>query len=241
MMKKELILSFAIALILAGCATSQHEAPVGKTSLDGSWKSTTSSATLRFEQGKLSGNDGCNQFMGSYTTNGKQLSISDKMMSTMMACPAMEKSAAFKTALTSAKLYENEGKKLQLIGADGKTLLEFQALSSVPEDGTYVIKNLNNGKQAVHTLKTPISMSLDKGKMLGNTGCNQYSTTYSLQESHITIGLPATTRKMCPPELMEQEQHFIAALQKSSQISRNGEKWEVRDATSALQFSMIQE
>lgn len=241
-MKKELLLPIASLLLLVGCATSQHEAPVATSSLDGNWKSATSTAHLRFEKGKLSGNDGCNQFMGSYTTNGQQITISDKMMSTMMACPTMEKSAAFKTALTSAKLYENNGQTLTLIGADGKTLLELQALSNTPQEGLYTIKHLNNGRQAVVSLKTPISMQLgNDGKMSGNTGCNQYTTTYTIKDDQLTVGFPATTRKLCPPELMEQEQQFISALQKGSKMSRNGEKWEVRDSAGALQFSMMKE
>jgi len=231
-----------ITLLLSGCATSEHAMKVPETSLDGDWKSAVSKATVHFEKGKISGNDGCNQFIGSYVTQGNSLSVSDKMMSTMMACPAMEKSAAFKSALTSAKIYENDGKKLILIGEDGKPLLELQALSNTPEEGLYAIQYLNNGKQAVVSVKTPISMQLSSdGKMSGNTGCNQYTTSYTIKENQLTIGFPATTRKMCPPEQMEQEQQFLNALQKGAKISRNGEKWEVRDAAGALQFSLTKE
>ncbi len=231
-----------ITLLLSGCVTSEHAMKVPKTSLDGDWKSTTSKATVRFEKGKISGNDGCNQFMGSYVTQENTLSISDKMMSTMMACPAMEKSAAFKSALTSAKIYENDGKKLLLIGVDGKPLLELQALSNTPQEGLYTIKYLNNGKQAVVSVKTPITMQLSSdGKMSGSTGCNLYTTSYTIKENQLTIGFPATTRKMCSPEQMEQEQQFLNALQKGSKISRNGEKWEIRDVAGALQFSLTKE
>lgn len=232
----------AITLLLSGCATSEHTMKVPQTSLDGDWKSTTSKATVRFDKGKISGNDGCNQFMGSYVTQENTLSISDKMMSTMMACPAMERSVAFKNALTSAKIYENDGKKLLLIGTDGKPLLELQALPHTPQEGLYTIKYLNNGKQAVVSVKTPIIMQLSSdGKMSGSTGCNLYTTSYTIKENQLTIGFPATTRKMCPQEQMEQEQQFLNALQKGSKISRNGERWEVRDAAGALQFSLIKE
>lgn len=240
-MKKQTIFAIFISLLLTGCATSQHEAPVAQTSLDGSWKSTTSNAHIRFEKGKLSGNDGCNQFIGSYSSDGTRISVSENMMSTMMACPAMEKSAAFKSALLSAKIYENNASTLVLLGADGKPLLELQALSKIPLKGAYALNYLNNGKQIITKVKTPITMELSNdGKMDGSTGCNQYTTTYTIRDNNITIGFPATTRKMCTPELMEQEQNFINALQKSSRISRNGERWEVRDDTGALQFSMIQ-
>jgi len=235
-------LILTITLFLSGCATPLHEAPVAQTSLDGSWKSTVSNATLRFEKGKLNGNDGCNQFIGSYATQGDTLTVSDKMMSTMMACPAMEQANAFKTALLTAKVYKSNTNTLELIGNKGETLIELKALSTTPEEGLYAIKYLNNGKQAVINVKTPITMELGSdGKMSGNIGCNQYTTSYAIKKDQLTIGFPATTRKMCSPELMEQEQQFINATQKGSKISRNGEKWEVRDDSGALQFSMIKE
>ncbi|MDD2828309.1 MAG: META domain-containing protein [Sulfuricurvum sp.] len=240
-MKKQIFLAISLSLLFTGCVTSQHEAPVPQTSLDGSWKSTTSNAHIRFEKGKLSGNDGCNQFIGSYSSDGTRITVSENMMSTMMACPAMEQSANFKTALISAKIYENNTSTLVLLGADGKPLLELQALSKIPVEGVYSLNYLNNGKQIITQVKSPITMILSNdGKMDGSTGCNQYTTTYTIKENQITIGFPATTRMICTPELMEQEQNFISALQKSSKISRNGERWEVRDDTGALQFSMIQ-
>jgi len=241
-MRKLFYSILTIILLLSGCTTPQHDVDVPKTSLDGDWKSTTSNATLRFEKGKLDGNDGCNQFVGSYATQGDTLTISDKMMSTMMACPAMEQASAFKIALVNAKIYKNNTNTLELIGNKGETLIELKALSSTPEEGLYTIKYLNNGKQAVVSVKTPISMQLSSdGKMSGNTGCNQYTTSYTITGNQITIGFPATTRKLCSSELMEQEKLLVNVLPKSFKISRNGEKWEVRDSTGALQFSMIKE
>lgn len=240
-MKIQFYLILAITVFLSGCATPQHGANVPKTSLDGDWKSTTSNATLHFEKGKLSGNDGCNQFIGSYATEENSLSISDKMMSTMMAC-SNKNAIAFKNALMNTKFYENDGKKLLLMGGKGELLIEFKMLSNTLEEGFYEIKHINNSKQAVLTLKSPISLKIGPdGKMEGNTGCNQYTTSYTLKEEQITIGFPAITCKMCPPELMEQEQQFLSALPKSSKISRNGEKWEIRDDSGALQFSMTKE
>ena len=225
--------------LLSGCAMPEHAIKVPKTSLDGEWKSTGSHATVRFEKGKISGNDGCNQFVGSYVTEGHTLSVSDKMMSTMMACPAMENATAFKNALIRAKVYENDGKKLLLIGGHGEPLLELNALSDTLEERVYTLIHLNNGKQTVATLKTPITLQISAdGKMSGNTGCNEYTTAYTIKDKEITIGFPATTRKLCSPALMEQEEQFIAVLTKAATHKRNGEKWEVRDASGALLFDM---
>lgn len=228
-----------IMLYLSGCATPEHSMHVPLTSLDGHWKATVSNATVCFEKGKISGNDGCNQFVGSYTADEHTLSVSDKMMSTMMACPAMENATAFKNALMRAKVYEKDGKKLLLMGGKGEPLLELNALSKTLEERVYTLLHLNNGKQAIVTLKTPITLQISAdGKMSGNTGCNQYTTAYTIKEDQITIGFPATTRKMCSPALMEQEEQFIAALPKAATHKRNGEKWEVRDVSGVLLFDM---
>lgn len=228
-----------IMALISGCAAPEHTMNVPKSALDGDWKSTTSKATVRFEKGKISGNDGCNQFVGSYVAEGNSLSVSDKMMSTMMACPAMENTAAFKDALQHTKNYENDGKKLILMGGHGESLLELEALPHTLQEGVYTVIHVNNGKHAVVTLKTPITMEIgSEGKMSGNTGCNQYTTAYTINNEQITIGFPAVTRKLCSSSLMEQEQQFIAVLSKASTIKRNGEKWEVRDISGALLFDM---
>jgi len=229
----------AVILLLSGCATTEYGTNVPRTALDGEWMSTTSKATVRFDKGKISGNDGCNQFIGSYATQDNTLSVSGKMMSTMMACPDMENSTAFKNSLINAKVYENDGKKLLLLGGKGESLIELKALSSTLEEGLYHINHLNNGKQAVITLQTPISMQIQAdGKMFGDTSCNQYTTSYTIKGNQITIGFPATTRKLCPPEMMAQEKLWINVLPKSFKISRNGEKWEVRDVNGSLLFDM---
>lgn len=131
-MKTLLFFTFVILLMIAGC-TPQPTIGGFHPSLNGDWKSTASNATVRFDEGKISGSDGCNRFGGTYTTLGNTLQISDKMMSTMMACPSplMEQSTAFKNALLNAKRYKNYGKLLVLQGAKGEILGELSSLSGM--------------------------------------------------------------------------------------------------------------
>lgn len=60
-------------------------------SVDGAPLSAGTSASLRFENGQVSGNGGCNRFGGSYSQNGPALTFGD-IMATRMACdvPRME-------------------------------------------------------------------------------------------------------------------------------------------------------
>jgi heat shock protein HslJ len=215
--------------------------PASKTpqaSLNGDWQSTTSRATLRFDNGKLNGNDGCNRFGGTYSMQGNEISVSDKMMSTMMACPNMERSSAFTQALKEAKTYQSDGKELVLLGRDDTPLLKLFHLSKTLEPLAYYVTNYNNGKGGVVSVEqgSQITIELKKeGRVIGSTGCNEYVSTYSLKEDKVTFGYPATTRKMCTPSLMEQESAFTKALSHASVITRDGDRYELRDESGALQ------
>lgn len=57
----------------------------------------------------------------------------------------------------------------------------------------------------------------DSGRLHGMASCNQYTTTYELNEQ-IDIGQAITTRKACAPALMQQEQHFLTLLDQVVQI-----------------------
>ncbi|MGG2397340.1 META domain-containing protein [Pseudomonas sp. SH1-B] len=55
------------------------------------------------------------------------------------------------------------------------------------------------------------------GRAHGNAGCNHWFAGYALNDDALTFEAPGSTRKMCAPALMEQEQRFLTAL---SQIKR---------------------
>jgi len=56
------------------------------------------------------------------------------------------------------------------------------------------------------------------GHVAGLAGCNRYFGAVSLTSETIAVGNLASTRKMCPESLMDQEQRFMAALSKSSRL-----------------------
>ncbi|MNM51368.1 META domain protein [compost metagenome] len=60
-----------------------------------------------------------------------------------------------------------------------------------------------------------LTLTLDgKGRAYGNAGCNHWFAGYNLDGENLTFGQAGSTRKMCAPALMEQEQRFLAALGK---------------------------
>lgn len=95
-----------------------------------------SEVTAQFQDGKISGTDGCNQYTGAYKTAEKVLTI--KLgASTLMACDAkiMAQAKDYAAALTSSATYQITGKQLQVTGGAGKVVLTYTALTPAPAAG----------------------------------------------------------------------------------------------------------
>ncbi len=52
----------------------------------------------------------------------------------------------------------------------------------------------------------------DNNQASGLAGCNNWMAEYQLSGDRLSLDNVATTRKLCAPALMEQEQRFLAAL-----------------------------
>lgn len=123
-MFKRIFTFSAVMLLISGCSMMQLGSP---NQLLGEWRSTTSEATLRFDERRVSGSDGCNRYGSAYTTSADTLAISNQMMSTEMACERerMIKADQFRQSLMATKRYRIDGKTLTLLGASGDVLGEF--------------------------------------------------------------------------------------------------------------------
>lgn len=51
------------------------------------------------------------------------------------------------------------------------------------------------------------------GRAYGNAGCNHWFAGYRLEGETLIFDKPGSTRKLCPPALMEQEARFLALLE----------------------------
>ena len=62
------------------------------------------------------------------------------------------------------------------------------------------------------------------GMVSGSAGCNNYNAGYEADnEGNISVGPAATNRMACEPEIMDQEQAYLAALQGSQTYAINEE------------------
>ena len=131
---KTFTLITVIAILLTACGS------IGEDSLKGtSWELYAiskhppidgSHITLKFEDGQVSGNSGCNSFGGDYKVNGDKIEFG-MMMSTLMACadPAMmDQETSFMQMLGKAQRFELADDQLLVYGSGD------EALTFVPVD-----------------------------------------------------------------------------------------------------------
>jgi heat shock protein HslJ len=211
------------------------------TTLNGQRGLADATVTLNFADGRASGTDGCNNYTTAYTADGTNLKIQQPIATTLMACPEpiMNQAAAYMKALEQTATYKVDGKQLTLYDVGGQPLATFAAQSSDLAGTSWDVISYNNGKQAVVsvTLGTTITANFGADGMLsGNAGCNNYSATYKTDGVKINIGPAATTRMMCaePPNIMDQEMQYLAALATAATYRIDGSRMELRTADGAL-------
>ena len=104
------------------------------------------SSWIAFERDRVSGNDGCNTFSGSYQADGSELTFGPLAV-TRMACgsPADEVSREVTAAIARVRSYELAGDALRMKDADGETALTYAAAADGIEGSWTVISVLYDG------------------------------------------------------------------------------------------------
>ena len=123
---KIIILIMAVGLLVAGCSSTQS---LNNTSwrlarLSDQAVLTETEVTLIFAEDSLGGNDGCNSYGGSYTSEGSKIDVGDDIVSTMMYCSdqIQTQTNAFYQALLNAASFKITGGKLSLLDSSGTVL-----------------------------------------------------------------------------------------------------------------------
>jgi heat shock protein HslJ len=203
------------------------------TSLDGSmgidFDPVATPVTLVFEEGRVAGVAGCNNFNGGYSVDGMTLSLSP-LASTMMMCPddAMAVEQAYLGALQSGDmLFEIDGDTLLLTTSVGLLTFEAQetpaaAAPEAPAGGeasplegtTWALTSLD-GSMGIDfdAIATPVTLVFEDGNAAGVSGCNNYAGGYTVDGMTLTFGMLISTMMMCEDDAMAVEQAYLAALQ----------------------------
>jgi heat shock protein HslJ len=84
------------------------------------------------EDGQLTGNAGCNNYIAEYRTEGDSITISSAVATTRKACQeaVMEQENAYLAALTTADTYKIQGANMEMRTADGAKVAGFQRASA---------------------------------------------------------------------------------------------------------------
>jgi putative lipoprotein len=78
---------------------------------------------------------------------------------------------------------------------------------------TWVAEDIGGGG-VIDRLQSSISFTAE-GQVHGSGGCNNFTGRYTLDGKTLSLGPLASTRKACPPAIMEQEARFLEALGKT--------------------------
>ncbi|UVJ42919.1 META domain-containing protein [Pseudomonas sp. LS1212] len=107
---------------------------------------------------------------------------------------------------------EEPVKPTLLIGLLGSTLLGCAAEPmKLEQERSYVLEWI--GERPLMDYSHLTLTLAEDGRAYGNAGCNHWFAPYTLQGNSLTFGKVGSTRKICAPALMEQEQRFLKALE----------------------------
>jgi heat shock protein HslJ len=201
-----------------------------------------SGITARFEQGKISGFSGVNQYSGPCELGSDGSMKIGPLAGTLMAGPEplMRAETAYLQLLPKCDSYKVEGSKLTLYTGGNETLIYEAGKPAELSGSTWDVTGYNNGKQAVVGVSLGATLTLDFGTdntVSGDSGVNTFSGPYSSGATSITIGPLASTRKAGPADMMAQEAGYIAALQNATKWEVVNGRLELRDSTGALQVT----
>ena len=204
-----------------------------------------SSITLRFEDGRASGTDGCNRYSFAYTGTGSKLEFQPSGISTQMACAPelMKQAAAFTTSLTRTRAFGMATGQLQLLDADGVVAARFDPQPEGLAGTAWIVTGYNNGRQAVVSVLTGTELTMEfsaDGRVAGSAGCNRYTGSFKQDGKTLSFGPAAATRRMCvePEGVMEQEQQFLKALETVATVRHEADRAELRTADGALAVTL---
>jgi heat shock protein HslJ len=198
--------------------------------------------TALFEDERVSGSDGCNNYAGSYSVDGVDLTVGPDLMGTMMACPGpiMDQAGAYTAALTSAARYAIVDDQLRILNDTGRVVVTYEVRVPTSLTGTtWQAIGYNNGNEAVVSIAIDTEITAifgEDGTLSGSAGCNNYTAAYEADDVNIEIGPAAVNMMMCaePEGIMEQESLYLAALSMAEVYSIDGDRLQLRTGEGSL-------
>ncbi len=255
-----LVLTTALAasLHLLGCASGNAaDAPPLRldasswvvATLRGSALVTGQTVTLRFEQGRVTGSDGCNRYSAAYRQDGPaDLSIDPSThISTQMACPppVEQIASAYRLALAQTRNVRLDAGRLVLLDGNGQNLATLEAQATGLAGSQWQVTAVNNGRQAVVSVapgsRTRPSLALQRrrrGQWFGRVQQLFRLLPDPRRLRHLRSGRHHAQDVRHTARRDGEESQFLKALQSATAWRREGDPLELRTATGALALNL---
>ena len=207
-----------------------------------------SRVTIEFKDGEIGGSAGCNSYFGTYSVEGRTLTVGDTGMTEMYCFPdeLMAQESDYLAALGRAASYEIVDDQLSIMNSEGQTVLTYSVLEPVPLVGTvWRLQAYSDGQSGMMSTLAGTEITAlfgEDGRLTGSAGCNSYSAAYEVDGNAITIGPAASTMMMCgePGGIMEQEATYLAALQTASSYAIKIDTLLLDSGSNTLTFSVLE-
>lgn len=247
-MKKRLFLIGIFVILIFSCIISNAHPWKKKSSSvnnlkDTSWQLVTlkeknvgsitvdndSKISVSFTNNRISGFSGVNRYSGGYKLSNDSISVSQLSVSLMLGSrSAMDVEDRFLRILGSAKKVKQDKDTLILENSKGDTLT-FRSLkiyenkeqnSALPLNKEILNTEWKLVDMAGRTLKNheDVTIAFTEDGVNGNSGVNNYFSSYKIKDNNITIGILSSTRMAGPENLMKLERDFSQYIQNVKKI-----------------------
>lgn len=175
--------------------------------------------------GNISGFAGCNNFMGTYETEGEEIKI-ELGPQTIKFCEepdnVMDRETAYLETLQSATNYRILGDVLVLMDDAGQEVLNFRSSGLVGYAWMWLEFLENNDTRTMPDDPENFTIQFHPdGQVNLRADCNQAIGTYVLDGNRIDIEILITTLAACPPDSLEDE--YIRLLNDAVIYFREGD------------------
>lgn len=193
------------------------------------------------QEGEINGSGGCNQFSAGYQLTNNQIKVT-LPASTMMACEkGMEQEQAFLAALQNAASIRVGRGALDIMMADGTSMLRFSAQHLPLENVRWRLASIDGvavpEDVTAYALFTPVTSPAaqdERNLLSGTAGCNTYFGEYTISGDTFAAGPFASTQMMCDEALMNVEQAFLAGLERPTGYSITLNQLTIKTANGSL-------
>jgi len=200
------------------------------TSIGGQATLPEARPTMTFAAGgTVSGSGGCNQYSGSFRTDGDRIAFG-QVSSTLMGCEGQRglQEAAFLSAVQGAATWRLADDGNLVLGGAVEIVAGSGVAEGPPGDepvadlaGTsWTLAEMGGTADFAHVVPT-LEFGAD-GTVSGFAGCNTFRGPYTLTGDGLTLGPLATTRIGCQRPASAVEAEYLAALAATTSAASDG-------------------